>query len=76
MHVVEILPDEVRQHEAIVQLGAPARQTLRARRASRQKRATSARSSSCCVRLMRACGGISKARISSRPRRPVVPSGE
>jgi hypothetical protein len=25
---------------------------------------------------MRACGGISKARSSSRPRRPVGPSGE
>ena len=34
------------------------------------------RSSSCCVRLMRSCGGISKARISSNPRRPVFPSGE
>ena len=42
----------------------------------RQKRATSERSSSCCVRLMRACGGISKARISSRPSRPAAPSGE
>ena len=35
-----------------------------------------ARNSSCCVRLMRECGGISKARISSRPSRPVGPSGE
>ena len=33
-----------------------------------QPHATSARSSSCCARLMRACGGISKARSSSRPR--------
>ena len=29
MHVVEVLPDEVRQHEAVVQLGAPARQARR-----------------------------------------------
>ena len=43
---------------------------------SRQKRAISERSRSCCVRLMRSCGGISKARISSRPSRPVLPSGE
>ena len=30
-HVVEVVPDEVRQHEAIVQLGAPARQRRRVR---------------------------------------------
>ena len=28
-HVLEVLPDEVRQHEAVVQLGAPARQPRR-----------------------------------------------
>ena len=42
----------------------------------RQNRATIARSNSCCVRLMRACGGISNARISNRPNRPAGPSGE
>ena len=36
---------------------------------ARTRRAACARSS-CCARLMRACGGISKARISTRPRRP------
>ena len=43
---------------------------------SRQNHATSARSSSCCARLMRASGGISKERNSTRPSRPVGPSGE
>ncbi len=28
-HVLEVLPDEVRQHEAVVQLGAPAHELLR-----------------------------------------------
>ena len=43
---------------------------------SRQNQATSARSSSCCARLMRASGGISNERNSTRPSRPVGPSGE
>ncbi|EWS60745.1 hypothetical protein Y695_04561 [Hydrogenophaga sp. T4] len=41
-----------------------------------QKRDTMARSSNCWAMLMRACGGISNARSSSRPRRPVGESGE
>ena len=41
-----------------------------------QKRATSASSSCCCARLICACGGISNARNSTRPSRPVGPSGE
>ncbi len=49
--------------------------TRRSRKGAFQKRATSARSSSICTRLMRACGGISKARNSSRPRRPVALPG-
>ncbi len=43
---------------------------------SRQNHATSARSSNCWARLMRASGGISKERNSTRPSRPVGPSGE
>ena len=39
-------------------------------------RAISARTSSCCARLMRALGGISKPRNSTSPSRPVGPSGE
>ena len=39
-------------------------------------RATIARTSNCWARLMRAWGGISKARSSSSPRRPVELSGE
>ena len=73
--VAEILPDEVRQHEAVVHLRAPAHQRLRRRASSRTAR-RAPRSSSCCARLIRACGGISKARISTRPRRPVALSGE
>ena len=40
-----------------------------------QNLAISARSSSCCVRLMRACGGISNARNSTSPRRSPLVSG-
>ena len=65
-HAGKVFRDEMRQHEAVVQLGAPAHERRR-RYGSFQKRATSARSSSCCVRLMRACGGISNARSSSSP---------
>ena len=55
--------------------GAPARRG--GRRAARcQSRAISARISSCWARLMRASGGISKPRNSTRPSRPVGPSGE
>ena len=43
---------------------------------ARQNLATSARSSNCCARLMRASGGISNERNSTRPSRPVGPSGE
>ena len=75
-HIAEILLDEVRQHEAVVQLACPSAPAAPADTAGCQKRATSERSSSCCVRLMRACGGISKARSSSSPRRPSGPSGE
>ena len=74
-HIVEILLDEIRQHEAIVQLGAPAREPLGSYGVC-QNLAISARNSNCCVRLMRACGGISNARNSSRPWRPFGPSGE
>ena len=42
----------------------------------RQNQATSARSNNCCARLMRASGGISNERNSTRPSRPVGPSGE
>ena len=59
----------MRQHEAVVQVGAPA--TGSPRWGSRQNQAIIARTSNCCARLMRACGGISKARNSSRPSRPV-----
>ena len=41
-----------------------------------QNRATNARNSNCCTRLMRESGGISNARSSSRPRRPSSLSGE
>ena len=41
-----------------------------------QRRAMRARTSSCWARLMRASGGISKPRNSTRPSRPVGPSGE
>ena len=54
----------------------PQRVERRVVRRSCQNRATSARSSSCCARLMRACGGISNARISTSPRRPLAVSGE
>ena len=40
-----------------------------------QNRAIRARSSSCCVRLIRACGGISKARNSTSPSRPAARVG-
>ena len=43
---------------------------------SRQNQDTSARTSSCWAKLMRASGGISKARNSTRPRRPVALSGD
>src|SRR6266850_1931037 len=42
----------------------------------RQNLATIARRRSCWVRLIRECGGISKARISNNPSLPVGPSGE
>src|ERR1700710_981944 len=42
---------------------------------SRQNHDTSERTSNCCAALMRACGGISNERSSSKPRRPVALSG-
>ena len=65
----------VRQHEAVVQRRAPADEACR-RAGSVQSRAISARTSNCWARLMRALGGISKPRNSTRPSRPVGPSGE
>ena len=41
-----------------------------------QQRAIMARSRTCCARLMRGFGGISKPRNSTSPKRPVGPSGE
>ena len=62
----EVLRDEVRQHEPVVQLGAPADQ-LAGRTASPRTARPAPRSRSCCARLIRACGGISKARSSTSP---------
>ena len=73
--IVEIQLHEVRQQKAIVQLSAPAREGDVAY-GSCQKRATSARSSNCCARLIRACGGISNARSSMSPQPPRRASGE
>ncbi len=73
--VVEILLDEVRQHEAIVQLGAPARQPPGAIRFAPEARDERCEAAAAASRLMRACGGISNARSSSRPRRPVAAVG-
>ena len=41
-----------------------------------QKAATAARISSVCAADMRACGGISAARYSTKPNRPLLLSGE
>ena len=68
-HFAEILPHKVRQQKPIVQLRAPAN-AAGCGKASRQNQATSVRSSNCCVRLIRACGGISNARNSTSPKRP------
>ena len=62
--------DEVRQQPAVVQRRAPAHQLARGRAAARSARPARAAAASAPA-LIRACGGISKARNSSRPRRPV-----
>ena len=70
-HVAEVLPDEVRQHEIVVQPRAPAAQRL-SRRAGPRRRRPGRAAGACWATLMRQCGGISKARSSSRPRRPAA----
>ena len=57
-HVEEIVPDEVRQHEPVVQRRAPAHEPVRRTARPRSARC-SARISSCCAKLISACGGIS-----------------
>ena len=74
-HVAEVLPHEVRQQEPVVQASCPNAPAVRGR-ASPRTGPPSDRSSSCWVRLMRACGGISNARNSTSPSRPVAVSGE
>ena len=68
-HVVEVLRHEVRQREAIDEPRPPAHQPLRGTARATSRRSARARTS-CCARLMRACGGISKARSSTSPWRP------
>ena len=61
---------KMRQHPAVVDVRAPAHEIVFV--GSFQNFATRPRSSRCCARLMRACGGISNARISTRPSRPAA----
>ena len=73
--VAHVGRDEVRQQPAVVQRRAPAHEAGRGTAAARSARPARA-AAAICTRLMRGCGGISKARNSSRPRRPVGASGE
>src|SRR5450432_1606278 len=72
--VMDVGSDIVRQQPTVVQRGAQ-RISLPSYGCC-QKRATSVRSRSICTALIRACGGISKARNSNSPSRPVAESGE
>ena len=73
--IVEVEPDEIRQHEPVVQLGAPARQRL-----SRTARARSARPARAAAAAAPGSSGrqaASRTRASRRrPRRPEAVSGE
>ena len=65
---------KVGQQEAVVQLGAPAHQALR--RVGFPRSGQQAAQQELLGQRHARVGGISKARISTRPRRPVGPSGE
>ena len=73
-HFEEILPDEMLQHEAVVQRGAPAHR-LAVERLAPEPRDQRAQQE-LLREDMRASGGISNDRNSTRPSRPVGPSGE